>query len=1121
MSRKPVSIIKNRWHDAQRVDKQDMDVEQERNIQTDASIIANHFGSGILLETLEQPILFDSDNLTAEQASILASGNFDGTGISPHNQPSDNNLGNILEIELSDSDVFGRIGVKVLVIGVDFQNNPQYERFVFFKNEKQVSKKHFARILALFFVDFKGNNHCSRNIGGRIVIREAISYQISRDPIMVAQDVEPNLFFRDFKLPDPLINLQTTIQNGIGPEFTVDALNINTTVKQNRFLDINDTTTRFGQKFLATTNNIQKITLLLGVTRDETVPIENRFDWAGDLVVSIHELQTSISCPTDIVPELAIDFDPNPVALMQLSISQSELRNSGIILNDVLQPVDFVFSNTRLSSTTNPIIAPGRFYIITISRSGAANQGRIFTGVGNSRVDNSRFAVFNGSWVDVEEEDMWFQVWTDAAKLADGQAYDEGNGIEIAKTITDPSTGAEIDHVLDAQSFANSGQNIVNTAVVQAIVQESIEEQDERTGNTVNSRKKFEPTFSFVTDDGLAALKNVSDPLILGCAQDTNPRHSSVIEDTQPFIGLGKDDVFRVINPNPDILSFNLIGSKLIPNEGFAIDYRIFKVLICSDGYGDVNGDGVIDSADISRAAELLGESLLLESTQQKIVDGEIDTLELIRADVDGDGYITANDVDLITEFVNRTINSFPVGSSFTHAELFVKASIGRHDGYFDCDGYVRKDGHINSNIVHPDDLTIDELLFDGYSVDPQIDSDPAFTTVPFGPITFEIHPQAFWQDYLLSFNSNARIVPSIFSFDESVVHEDCEPPTLFECENVVEREPVCVPGRNDFMVPDNLIIKTGEILRNDGTFYPIDFEVGQVVFKVPTEDGYNIVVNIFDRFVRDVGDGFTLAGFPAMRYADCSTVKIGDLELNRIRFDIKLQNHGIVVDNIDDSVLNVHMDQSNGILTINTMNTSILNISDDYRVQVTVYLKKGGWKNTPLIEDNFTIQTLEDKSGIFRAIAKEQDIITDGTIRWEDEQQTGGFSFSPVFTGDLGILVPSPGTYSIHSSISGEASVWSGPGGIDDLIVIINIVTINLDTSQSRHVAVNSSPVGIVDSSGFAATSASGKISIPNHENEIIAVLIFVQNSGTTGKIEVDKLKSNISIHKIGGVLS
>jgi hypothetical protein len=120
-----------------------------------------------------------------------------------------------------------------------------------------------------------------------------------------------------------------------------------------------------------------------------------------------------------------------------------------------------------------------------------------------------------------------------------------------------------------------------------------------------------------------------------------------------------------------------------------------------------------------------------LASTQQKIVDGTVTTLEVLRADVDGDGYVTANDVTLIQSYVNRTITAFPVGFSFTHLCMQVQQSIGRYDGYFDCDGYIRLDGYAGINIVSPGSLDPIELIYDGYIVTPSMDgADPAFNAV-------------------------------------------------------------------------------------------------------------------------------------------------------------------------------------------------------------------------------------------------------------------------------------------------------------------------------------------------------------------------------------------------------
>src|ERR1700748_2005768 len=98
----PVSIVQNLWHDAQTVDKNDLEVEQNYNNQTNAAIVNNFFGSGVLVNSPSQLILFDSDNLSIASAALLAANKFDGSGINVDTQPSDINLGNQIEIELNE-----------------------------------------------------------------------------------------------------------------------------------------------------------------------------------------------------------------------------------------------------------------------------------------------------------------------------------------------------------------------------------------------------------------------------------------------------------------------------------------------------------------------------------------------------------------------------------------------------------------------------------------------------------------------------------------------------------------------------------------------------------------------------------------------------------------------------------------------------------------------------------------------------------------------------------------------------------------------------------------------------------------------------------------------------------
>lgn len=977
MTNLPVSKVKVLWSDGQQVDQEDMITESDRNVQIDASIIQNHFGSGVLPFASTQNVVFDTDNLFSDQAALIASNDFDGTGLRPWAQPSDAILGNQLEVELSDSETQsvdqrfvaagGRLCVKVLIIGLDFQGNLQYDRFYFYKKEKQATKKHYAKILSIFTNDFLGNNNCSRSLGGRVVIRETSAFQLSRDGIMIAQDVQPNLFFRDFKTSNQATTLYQTIQAGIGLQYNVDALHINTTVKRDFEFISGDVTTRACEKFLAKNNNIQKITILLGVRKNGT-DVARYYDWSGELVVSVFELQSTVSSPTELVPGLAIEFDPNPIPLIQFSIDKVSLESRGYVLTDVLQPIDLVYNNSILGNAANPVIVPGKYYAISIGRAGDSSTGTIFTGIGNSQVTDDRLSIFTGEWTDVPEEDLWYQVWSDTAKVADGMAYDAGNGVQITKTAVN-ELGAVVDYSFDQNPFADTGQNTLNTGVVEAIERQFLQTQDERTGNPIFSRQQFEPRLSFVTNATLSILRETTDPVIIGCARDVNAKVNNVIYGTQIFPGLAKGNTFIVINPNAEIISQQLVGSKLVPNNDCAgVGYSISAVRLCIDGYGDVNGDGVIDHFDVERATQLLGQSLELASTQTLINAGVYDTLEIIRADVDGDGYITHADVERISDYVSKDgYHSFPVGSNFTHVEIEVQNPTGRYDGYYDCDGYIRVNGN-NANRVSLANLSVNELKYYGANNVPNITAeDPAFVAVPFMPLLFLVTPIPFWKDYMLQVSSEARLVPATFTFatDTGTLIDQntglCDNNGAIVCTDPFEFGGACNPGRNDFFVPDNLIIGKGQILDRLGNYFKQDIEIHTIVLELPQEIIFNhAVIDIYQKLVLDSGDGFTSTGYPAAKFADCSTVKAGALESNQLRFGVSIQSifpnqdgtdidgYGIIIDNI----FSIHMDQITGLmtLTLNDISNSAQYPELRSKILISVYLKKAGWNNTPLV---------------------------------------------------------------------------------------------------------------------------------------------------------------------------
>lgn len=612
--RTPVSAQKNIWFDAQQVDDTDLTLEQQYNDTIESSTINNHVGNGILPEELVQKVLFDSS---------LVSGFTDGLAILPQEQPSDTNLGNQLEISLVGSKAASRKTVKLAILGLDFKGDLQYETFVFKTNEVQVSRKHFTQILILLINDLVGNAALSLNLGGTLIIREAHPMTLSRQPLMVAQDQQPNLIFRDFFV-DGNSSFTTVLHQAL-PLYNTDSLNITSGSLDQKILLNSDVTTQIGEKFLATTNNIQKITLLLSV-RNTEVGHETDFVWNGDLVVSIYPLQSSVDCPSDVAPSLPIDFSPSNIPVAQVSVNYASLLDSGVVLDSVPQPIDFVFSNSPVAGGN--VLVEGQYYAIAIKRSGSANKCDILIDVGGALVENSRLTTFTGSlWVDITDEQLWFQIWTDAAKVSDGQAYDAGHGVTIPKTKSDSETAVVEDYSKEGIEFTG---NEVFRAVVSATTEKSISVPDPRTGNPVLTRQELTPTIELHNSIDIASLEDASEPLIIGAITDKNRKFfdsiSSLITSNLYSATIVRDEmVIRIIDDPTDtsrydqtviglqtnLLNGDFVAAEIAPNANTqAISYRIADARLCSYILGDVDGDGLITERDLDLLESFLGTDL-------------------------------------------------------------------------------------------------------------------------------------------------------------------------------------------------------------------------------------------------------------------------------------------------------------------------------------------------------------------------------------------------------------------------------------------------------------------------------------------------------------------------------
>jgi hypothetical protein len=1052
----PVSSPQNLFFDTMNVDNTNLTLEQTHDNIIQSGIIDSHFGSGVLPDSLIQRVLFNSES---------ANGLLDGKPISIQSQPSDSNNGNQLQIELCGSKASGNRTVKVLIIGLDFQNNLQYDRFTFDRNEKQLSSKHYRSILTLLFNDFIGAANQSLNLGGVITIKEANPLTLSRDCIMISQDVEPNLFFRDF-----FVSTGSTLAGTLAaalPSYNIDNLDISTAPLSYASIIENDVSSQVAQKFLASTNNIQKITLLFSVI-NETTP--SNLVWTGDLLISLYPLQSTVSCPTDITPQAPIDFDPSNIPLAQLSVNYSTLLASGIQLNTVPQPVDFIFSNTPVGSGL--VIQSGTYYAVTVKRAGSADTCQIQLAVGTNKASNTWETLFNGSvWVDVPEQSLWFQVWTDSAKVSDGQAYDAGNGVFVPKTQINPTTGLTQDYVLNDIQFV---RNDLYYALLQAITVDSVPVQSERTGEPVFTQQQFEPSITLLNATSLANIQNVSEPLIIGTISDQNVKTYNAFNSTltaafHEYGMVGNQIVIKVITDPTDgyrydqniielvslLVNGSLNGAKIIPNTANpSFYYKISKAEYISMIYGDVNGDGIVDDNDLALAQQLATVNLniipsysqYIQQTELFVADGYLqwqvldpslniiasgsdgilvpnpsngaqanfgsasanfnsisnlggdtfaifnsvtspgnngsfsivnlisnnditiqkqyytsDTiLEIMRSDINGDMILNATDINYISNYVNAvapipatTSPANKIGTSFNAIRLTLEKYIDRNDDY-------PSNGTNRGDTLHP----LPDVYLDGYTLF-------ANQNLQYNPLSFSIMSQLVWDQSSVVVNSNPRLVQASFNYQTGYTNPLCYVPGVIS--QTFPRAQPFDPGRNDFFISNNLIVNNGgQFLRPDGYFMKMDYEMSTILFEIPevsfdTEHSVNLLTD----FIADVtGTGYTNLGYRAMKFADCTNVTLNALNLNQIRFGTAVQSFSPQLDGIDpqcitgiivDGKIGVSINYSTGLLTLNFTNLYQDPVKQtlNTKIEVTVYLKKAGWNNTPIYVNSTKTQNI------------------------------------------------------------------------------------------------------------------------------------------------------------------
>jgi hypothetical protein len=624
-------------------------------------------GSGVLKNSMSPNTIFDMSNLNLQQQVLLDGYSFDGQNIYIGTVASVSDLieGVHLTVTLSDVSLAGAETTRVAIFGISFGDELIHDDLEFKENGTQITRGRYKEIKGILFSNFAGNLTGSRrpvlndgyDLIGNCLIKEAEALETSFDHVIASQVKQPSKYFNSFTPGLVGNDLTQMLQDAIGNDQSVADLNIGLASLTKRTLSVDDVTTRIGQKFLATGSNIQKMSILLSVLENTSVLEADAYNWSGSIILTLHELQTDVFCPVSPVPDNAVDFDPNPAVVAQLTLDADMMEKQGIVLGAESQIVNFIFTSTKISDPIRSSIEEGKYYIFTIGRSGDTGVGTIQLEEAPHRAPNGYMVVYDGSqWVNVRESDMWFSIEGDYVKVTDGIAYEDGIGVQVPK-IAKNNTNTEVPYVEGLLEYTVTTKDAYNYLLLDVQTEYSDTEQDQQSGNEVLSRAKPSPLFSMITSAQLISLLTTNSSPVLGAmVRDQNPRgNPATISGTTTMVGAVESDTFHIINPDADIRTFNLVGSLFQPDTSSSNQYRIIETTLYIDSYGDINGDGEIDSTDLNTINSWITDGYNFDLTsvagKQQILNGYATLDQILRADVNKDYKTDSADSSLINDF--------------------------------------------------------------------------------------------------------------------------------------------------------------------------------------------------------------------------------------------------------------------------------------------------------------------------------------------------------------------------------------------------------------------------------------------------------------------------------------